>query len=96
MLLTILDCITISHRETAGFGDKCATEEYRDQWTGITSDKVVITVPMPSEEEEQIGKDCTDPGAISGATFTTFVYQTAIKEAFNAYEKLTAEGGELQ
>lgn len=89
----IIDCYTGKHRETKGYGDKCATEEYCSQWVGATADDVVITVETPDEEEVQIGKDCTDLGAISGATFTTHGYQTAIKAAFAALELITAEGG---
>ena len=90
----IIDVVTVKHKETAGFGDKCATEEYRDSWAGATDDDVIITVDYPSEDDAQIGSDCTDIGAISGATFTTFGYQTAIKEAFKAFTLLTTpEGG---
>jgi Na+-translocating ferredoxin:NAD+ oxidoreductase RnfG subunit len=36
----IIDCLTLSHEESKGYGDKCATEAYRDTWNGITVDGV--------------------------------------------------------
>ena len=36
----IIDCITTKHGESTGYGEYCATEEYRDGWLGVTSDKV--------------------------------------------------------
>jgi len=36
----IIDCLTISHNETPGFGDKCATEEYYESWRGTGADEV--------------------------------------------------------
>ncbi len=33
----ILDCVTLNHDETKGYGDKCATEEYYESWRGASS-----------------------------------------------------------
>ena len=80
----IIDCVTVSHDESKGYGDKCATEEYYESWRGVGKDGVVISgAPITSE---------TDPGAIAGATYTSNGYQRAVKTAFNAFTILT-EGG---
>ena len=81
----IIDCITVKHAESNGYGDKCATDKYSDGWAGVSADEVVVSRgPIP--------EDTTDPGAISGATYTTQGYQKAIKAAFAAFE-LIIEGG---
>ena len=80
----IIDVITLSQAETKGYGDKCQTEEYYESWIGITSDKVVVSTSTQGS---------TDPGVISGSTYTTAGYQTAIKAAFTAFNIYTAEGG---
>ena len=36
----IIDCRTLSHDESKGYGDKCATEEYYEDWRGTTIDGV--------------------------------------------------------
>lgn len=72
----ILDVITVSHVESAGYGDECATEEYYNKWIG----------------KDKEGASSPDTGVISGATQTTNGYQQAIKAAFTAFEKLTAGG----
>ena len=92
----IIDCITTKQSETSGVGDKCATEEYYNQWIGAGNEDVKITVDKNDIEEygpNKIPADCTDIGAISGATYTTYGYQSAIKAAFAAFEALTQEGG---
>ena len=78
----ILDCLTVSHDESKGYGDKCATEEYYESFRGLGSDEIVIS-------QSPVKGDTTDPGAISGATYTTQGYQKAIQRAFNAFEILT-------
>ena len=81
----IIDCVTVSHEESKGYGDKCATEEYYESWRGVDKDGVVISgAPITSET--------TDPGAIAGATYTSNGYQRAVKAAFDAFTILT-EGG---
>ena len=85
----IIDCLTVSHSESKGFGDKCATEEYYNQYIGASSSDIVISVTAPDDHQAQIPSDSTDIGAISGATFTTYGYQKAVEAAFNAYEILT-------
>ncbi len=79
----IIDCLTVSHGESKGYGDKCATEEYYESWRGVGSDGLVISSSPVNP---------SDPGAISGATQTTNGYQKAVKAAFTAFELLT-EGG---
>ncbi|MBO5945811.1 MAG: FMN-binding protein, partial [Clostridia bacterium] len=81
----IIDCLTTKHKESKNYGDKCATDDYLDSWSGATSDDVVIS-------DGPIGSDSTDTGAISGATYTSNGYQAAIKAAFTAFEIIT-EGG---
>lgn len=80
----IIDCLTLEHGETKGYGDKSATEEYYDSFRGVGADDVVIS-------SAPIGSDVTDPGAISGATYTSQGYQKAIKQVFAAFDLL--EGG---
>ncbi len=81
----IIDCLTLEHTESKGYGDKCATEEYYDSWRGTGKDDVVTSVgPITS--------GTTDPGAIAGATQTSNGYQKAMKRIFTAFEILT-EGG---
>ena len=36
----ILDCLTLSHDETKGYGDKCATEEYYESLRGSSKEEV--------------------------------------------------------
>ena len=90
----IIDVFTVSHKESKGFGDVCATEDYYEQYRGAENDDIVITVPSPDFHDDQISSDCTDIGAISSSTFTSTGYQTAVKVAFEAFEILTTpEGG---
>ncbi|MBO5931817.1 MAG: FMN-binding protein [Clostridia bacterium] len=90
----IIDCLTVSHQESKGYGDVCATEEYYDQYRGSSADEIVITVTHPDYMTDQIAPDNTDKGVIASATYTTAGYQKAIKAAFTAFEKLTENGGE--
>ena len=77
----IIDTVTLSHAESQGYGDKCATEEYYGSWRGIGADEVVIS-------KSPITAESTDPGAISNATYTANGYQKAVKRAFEAFELL--------
>ena len=88
----IIDCLTVSHAESQGFGDACATEEYYEQFRGSSASDIVVSVPSPDAHADQIPSDSTDIGAISSATFTTYGYQKAVKAAFEAYEILIAGG----
>ena len=90
----IIDCLTVSHQESKGYGDACATEEYYDQFRGSSADEIVITVTHPDYMTDQIAPDNTDKGVIASATYTTAGYQKAVKAAFAAFELLTANGGE--
>ena len=73
----IIDILTVSHGESKGYGDKCATEEYYDSFRGAGADEV------------KISDNPTDPGVITGATYTSEGYQRAVKRAFAAFEILT-------
>ena len=77
----IIDVITLSHGESQGYGDKCDTEEYYDTFRGETADKIVVS-------KSPVTGETTDPGAISGATYTANGYQKAIQRAFAAFELL--------
>lgn len=89
----IIDVVTVSHQESKGYGDQCATDEYYDQYKDKENSDIVITVPSPDFHDDQISSDCTDVGVIANSTFTTTGYQVAVKTAFEAFELLTAEGG---
>lgn len=78
----ILDCLTVSHDESKGYGDKSATEEYYEGWRGVGADDV------------KVGNSGANPGVITGATYTAEGYQKAVKRAFDAFKILT--GGEEQ
>lgn len=77
----IIDCLTLSHGESQGYGDKCDTEEYYATFRGATADKIVIS-------KAPITGETTDPGAISGATYSANGYQKAVQRAFAAFEIL--------
>ena len=87
----IIDVVTVSHKETAGKGD-CDTEKYYEGWKGAESSDVTITPGVPTHNSN-LTQNATDLGVLSGATYTTQGYQSAVKAAFNAFESLTAEGG---
>lgn len=85
----IIDCLTVSHAESDGFGSVCGTEEYYAQYRGASNEDIIVTVKNPDAHADQISADNTDIGAIASSTFTTSGYQKAVKAAFNAYEILT-------
>lgn len=95
----IIDVITLSHKESKGYGDKCATEEYYKQFIGATDDDIVISADrlffdIEDYHMDLIDEECTEIGALSGATYTTVGYQEAIKASFKAIDLITgAEGG---
>ena len=94
----IINCLTVYQEESAGFGDVCATEDYCNSWNGASDKDVKITIDLGDIDEygdPKIPSDCTDIGAIAGASYTTYGYQSAIKAAFKAFNALTAttEGG---
>lgn len=88
----IIDCLTVSHEETKGYGDACATEEYYEQYRGASSSDIVVSVNKPDNYSDQIPPTSTDKGVIASATFTTAGYQKAVRAAFDAYELLIAGG----
>lgn len=90
----IIDCLTTSHKESSGYGDTCATEDYYEQFRGTTNEDVKISAKNPDFHSDLISPDNTDIGAIANATFTTYGYQKAVKAAFAAFELLIAQGGE--
>ena len=90
----IIDCLTTKQNESKGIGDVCGTEEYAEQYKGASDEDIKISSELPTREQDEnkeylIPEDSTDIGAISGATFTTYGYQTAVKAAFAAFEILT-------
>ena len=99
----IIDVVTLAQFETPAVGDVCATEDYYNEYKGaydsdikVSADREEVVknnyVNVSEYEMDLIPNDSTDIGAISNATFTTVAYQTAIKEAFKAFNALTAEG----
>lgn len=86
----IVDLITVSHAESAGVGDVCATEDYYEQYRGKGDSDIKVSAKYPTDHHDDlIGGDCTDVGAISSATYTTVGYQKAVKAAFEALALLT-------
>ena len=92
----IIDCLTVSHKESKGYGEACGTEEYYSQYIGATGSDIIVSVTEPSDHDDQIPADSTDLGAIASSTFTTAGYQKAVQSAFKAFELLTTttEGGD--
>ena len=91
----IVDVLTVSHKESKGYGDACANEEYYEQYRGQGNDDIKETVnkyPV-DHHDDLISTDTTDIGAIASATYTTLGYQRALKLAFSVFELLSAEGG---
>ena len=89
----ILNVLTVEHNETDGLGSYCATEEYYEQYLGKGDEDVKISSKYPIyHHDDLIPDNSTDVGVISGATYTTVGYQTAIKDAFKAFEFITAGG----
>lgn len=90
----IIDCVTISHNESKGYGDVCATDEYYDEYRGKSDEDIKVSVSKPDYMQNQITEDTTDVGAIASATYTTYGYQKAVKAAFKTFTLLTTpEGG---
>ena len=90
----IIDVLTVAHKETAGLGDACASEEYYEQYRGKGDEDIKISSKYPNHDgTDLIPSDSTDVGVISSATYTTVGYQTAIKDAFAAFKLITEEGG---
>ena len=89
----IIDCATVKHSESKNYGDACASDEYREQWSGAENDDVIVVEGTPSHSSDLVPSGSTSLGAISSATYTTQGYQKAVKAAFAAFELLTAEGG---
>ncbi len=83
----IIDCLTVSHDESEGWGAACATEEYYASWRGSSADDVIIST-------SPITPDTADLGAISGATYTSNAYQKAVKAMFAAFSLITEGGNE--
>lgn len=76
----IIDCATTDQHKDEGYGQS-ATEEYSAQFVGVDAETL---------------KSSTDLGAISSATYTTQGYRKALQAAFDAFAKITAEGGNEQ
>ena len=82
----IIDVITTEQTESEGYGDACEKDSYTEQFKGAEADDIVIT-------PEHTSQGSTDLGVISGSTITSNGYQKALKYAFEAFELLTAKGG---
>ena len=84
----IIDVITTSRgTESDGYGAACEKDSYTEQFKGANASDIVIT---PEHESST----STDLGIISGSTVTSNGYQTALKNAFKAFDLLnTTEGG---
>ena len=93
----IIDIVTTSHAESNGYGKKCATEEFYASFRGATREDVLDSVPafdindFDSKDYETsiIPDGTTGPGIIANATVTTYYYQNAVLDAFDAFLKLT-------
>ena len=95
----IINCQTLSHKESQGYGAACEEEKFYSQFDGKTienfNDAVRVpvieqgghSVPNISAEKEYIA----DIDAIAGATVTSAGYKEAIMAAFACVEIL--EGG---
>ena len=93
----IIDVLTLSHNESKGYGDACATEEYYEQYRGKGDEDIKVSAGYPDHHgTDLIPSTSTDVGVIASATYTTVGYQTAIKDAFAAFELITAKGGDQQ
>ena len=93
----IIDVVTLYHEESNGYGDACATEEYYEQYLGKGDEDIKISSKYPNHNgTDLIPSTSTDVGVIASATYTTVGYQTAVKDAFAAFELITAQGGEEQ
>ena len=85
----IIDVVTVSHAESKGYGDKCATDEYYEQYRGKGDDEIKVSAgSYAGYTDDYISADTTDVGAIASATNTTLGYQKAVKLAFKAFELL--------
>lgn len=90
----IIDVVTVSHNETKGFGDACATEEYYQQYRGKGNDDIKVSSKYPDHNgTDLIPETSTDVGIIASATYTTVGYQAAIKDAFSTFEILIDQEG---
>lgn len=91
----IIDVLTVNHKETAGLGDACATEEYYAQFRGNGDEDIKVSSKYPDHHgSDLIPSTSTDIGVIASATYTTVGYQTAIKDAFAAFNLITEGGNE--
>ena len=72
-------------------------EEYYEQYLGKGNEDIKISSKYPNHNgTDLIPSTSTDVGVIASATYTTVGYQTAIKDAFAAFELITEQGGEEQ
>ena len=86
----ILDCKTISQKETSTFGGPCANEEFYGQFIGKTQQDytdtrtdVDMTMEADNKKAEEDRKNyVSDMDAIAGATVTSAGYKVAIMKAF--------------
>lgn len=90
----IIDVRTTAHRESAGYGDACATEDYYEQYRGKGDGDITISSAYPDHHgTDLIPSTSTDVGVIASATYTTVGYQNAVKDAFVAFQLIIAQEG---
>lgn len=74
----------LESKETPGLGDKAAKEPFTGQFTGKTSEHLIVTKDASNKEDIQ---------AISGATITSRAVTLAVKNAVDEVSSFT-KGGE--
>ena len=82
----IIDCITVSQKETDGLGSACADEKFYGQFNGKTEGDYVSRDEAASDKAF-----AADIDGISGATYTNAGYKDAIMRSFNIVKYF--EGG---
>lgn len=80
----------LSHTETAGLGDKIATEPFSGQFTGKAAAVPLSVVKSAAKNDSQVQ-------AITGATISSRAATVAINSAFDAYNALVgAQSSEVK
>ena len=83
----IANCVTISQKESDGYGAPCGTPEYYEQYNGKDAGNY-------DEVPNIIASSASPSAANGGATYTSGAYKDAIKAAFAAFEKFIATEGD--
>lgn len=74
----------LSNSETAGLGAKCTEDEFKSQFSGKSSNGIVLTKSGAQSE--------TEIDAISGATITSSAVTDAVNSALAFYNNVLKEG----